>query len=115
MNKTWIMQGNPDKFIFDEYLAMHPKIMLWTVKQHKDDIKKGDKVFIWRAIGSKRSKENRAKSGIVAETTVIESPSVMLDDAIARPYWRHISVPARPEAIKGVSCTQNLIPVAGRQ
>ena len=60
--KTWIFQGNPDKFRIDDYLRKSREIY-WsvTIPKHQSEISVGDEVYIWRAKGSRN-----AISGIVA-------------------------------------------------
>lgn len=66
--KTWIFQGNPDKFGIDEYLLKTREIY-WSVTKlkHQNEISIGDEVYIWRAKGS-----HNAISGIVAFGVVNE-------------------------------------------
>lgn len=66
--KTWIFQGNPDKFGIDEYLLKTQEIY-WSVTKpkHQNEVSIGDEVYIWRAKGS-----HNAVSGIVAFGVVNE-------------------------------------------
>jgi hypothetical protein len=54
--KTWIFQGNPDRFDVDEYLRSVIDIY-WTVswKTHQKQVELGDHVYIWRARGRSAS------------------------------------------------------------
>jgi len=45
---AWLFQGNPDKFDVDGYLASRTEFC-WTVNQHRQRIKAGDRVYIWRS------------------------------------------------------------------
>ncbi len=68
----WIFQGNPVLFDVDQYLTSRRDIR-WSVRQHRSDVKVGDKVLIWR------SGEN---SGVVAICVVqSESDTLLEDDA----------------------------------
>ena len=67
----------------DAYLALGLSRISWLVKQRTDDIKPGDRVYLWRAGGS-----SKAVAGIVALATVLSVPESRLDDAEARPLWR---------------------------
>lgn len=66
--KTWIFQGNPDKFNIDEYLRKSKEIY-WSVtkKKHQHEISIGDLVYIWRSKGSQK-----AISGIIAVGVISE-------------------------------------------
>ncbi len=69
--KTWIFQGNPDKFRIDEYLLI-TKDVYWSVTKlkHQAEVSIGDEVYFWRAKGS-----HNAISGIVAIGVVNEECS----------------------------------------
>jgi len=72
---TWIFQGNPDIFDIDTYLREYGPIIRWTVRQHANEIKVNDIVFLWRAQG----REN-LESGIIAKGVIISRPCEMDDD-----------------------------------
>ncbi|MCU1251426.1 MAG: hypothetical protein JWQ49_4455 [Edaphobacter sp.] len=55
-------QANPKKFDIDSYLSTRPSTALWSLTRLKNEIKVGDQVFIWRAIGD----DDADKSGVVA-------------------------------------------------
>ena len=72
MPRHWIFQANPDQFDVDRYIQARREIV-WTVRQHKDHILSGDRVFIWRS---------GTKAGVVAECIVVAPPSAeILEDA----------------------------------
>lgn len=83
----WIFQGNPQRFTIDneKYPDIHDinnyvkegKIIDWSIRQkhHLNDVKVGDKVFIWRSDG-----EERNSGGIIALTEVVSEPFVKNDD-----------------------------------
>lgn len=81
---AWIFQANSDHFDVDGYLATRPISLSWLARQGVTDMKVGDQVFIWRAIGSGPAK----LSGILAEGFIEELPSVREDDVESVPYWR---------------------------
>jgi len=64
----WIFQGNPDRFDVDAYLSTHRHIY-WTVArpEHQRQVQQGDRVFLWRAAGSRN-----AIAGVVGVGTVAE-------------------------------------------
>ncbi|MBU3130459.1 AAA family ATPase [Clostridium tagluense] len=68
----WIFQGNPKYFDVDKYL-IEKKIVTWSLKakKHQEEIKIGDKVFIWRSDGKEKE-----SGGIVALCEVATSPYV---------------------------------------
>jgi len=80
--RSWIFQGNPDKFKIDKFLSDFENID-WSVRQKhfSDQIAVGDEVFIWRASGRKK-----AVSGVVARGIVTSEPKMVKDDN-PREYW----------------------------
>ena len=76
--KTWIFQGNPDRFNIDKYLSQSSKIY-WTVthQKHQNELSLGDLIYLWRAKGL-----NNAISGIIARGQLIEvcKPRNQVDD-----------------------------------
>lgn len=86
----WIFQGNPDHFDVDAYITRQD-IINWTVRQRAKDISIGDKVFIWRASGSKKF-----IPGVVAVAEVIQEPKVMPDDLASHELW-HTGDPNKEE------------------
>jgi len=66
--KTWIFQGNPDKFGIDEYLHKSREIY-WsvTIPKHQNEIAIGDEVYIWRAKGSQHAISGMVAFGVVNE------------------------------------------------
>jgi 5-methylcytosine-specific restriction endonuclease McrA len=81
--RTWIFQGNPKIFDIDGYLSASFGLIKWTVSRYQDQIKPGDSVYIWRSQGDEPS-----LAGVVAEGTVVETPSVQEDDPNGRDFWR---------------------------
>lgn len=68
--KTWIFQGNPNRFKVDEYLREN-KDIVWSIRQehYVKDIQIGDTVYIWRSEAGKRG-----YGGVVARATVTGMP-----------------------------------------
>ncbi|WP_296578237.1 EVE domain-containing protein [Phreatobacter sp.] len=81
--RTFIFQGNPDSFDIDGYMATSPHPVLWYVSHHAREMAVGDRVFLWRAAGKKRS-----PAGIIASATVIERPRLRPESEDAKPFWR---------------------------
>lgn len=77
----FIFQGNPDHFEIDTYVEQNEKIN-WSVRQRKKDIHVGDKVFLWRASGSKK-----VVSGVIAVAVVTGEPKIMKDEDASRSLW----------------------------
>jgi 5-methylcytosine-specific restriction enzyme B len=76
MMSYWIFQGNPKQFPIDDYLRKNTTIN-WSIRQkhYIDEIKIGDKVFIWRSDGGKKN-----TGGIVALSEVHSRPYPQDDD-----------------------------------
>lgn len=81
---TWIFQANPDHFDIDGYLERDPVRVSWLARQGASEMKVGDQVFIWRAIGSGPAK----LSGILAEGFIEEPPLIREDDVESRAFWK---------------------------
>lgn len=66
---TWIFQGNPKHYDINSYVSNN-KIVNWSVKakKHQDEIKIGDRVFIWRSEG-----KGEYRGGIIAYTKVVKA------------------------------------------
>jgi hypothetical protein len=82
---AFIFQGNPNDFDIDGYLAGGREKIIWKVNQCRDDIVRGNQVFIWRALGNRR----HGPAGIVAECLVDDSKvDDVREDEFAIPFWR---------------------------
>lgn len=79
--KTWIFQGNPNRFNVDEYLREN-KDIVWSIRQehYVKDILIGDTVYIWRSEAGRRG-----YGGIVARATVTGLPVSRKD--VTSDYW----------------------------
>lgn len=78
----WILQGNPDRFDIEDYLARYSYVY-WRAPRFRSELKVGDDVFIWR------SGEN---AGLVASGRIAEAPrradEVNFPDALGTDLWR---------------------------
>jgi len=82
--RTWLFQAQPQSFDIDGFLATQPTEFAWLARQHAADILPGDRVFIWRAIGG----DERAKSGVIAETRVVAVAAQRPEDPASVPFWQ---------------------------
>lgn len=83
MAQTWIFQANPNRFDIDSYLATDPANIRWLVRQRAGEMQIGDRVFLWRAIGSGEEK----LGGVLAEAEITAAPAQQLDLPAALPFW----------------------------
>jgi hypothetical protein len=67
VSRTWIFQGNPDRFDIDGFLKQNVGQLSWLVSRYKDDIGIGDTVYLWRSGGD---------AGIVGEAEVMSCVTV---------------------------------------
>lgn len=81
--QSWLFQATPKQFDLDRFLATAPQTMLWLAKQRAAEMRVGDQVFLWRAIGNGAAD----LSGIVAEATVIAPAAIRAEAADALPFW----------------------------
>jgi hypothetical protein len=112
--KTWLFQANPRLFDIDSFLQTSPRPFLWLVTRSGNQMRIGDRVFLWRAVGDGNAQE----SGVIAEAEMVETPAVQPDDAASLLYWRGSATadgdPARPclrvrLALKRVAAKQEII------
>jgi len=80
----WILQGNPNRYDIDDYLARYPYVY-WSVTRNRDDISLDDSAFIWRAGNL---------SGAIAIGKVMELPvrrdQVQYPEALGTDLWAAI-------------------------
>lgn len=90
---VWIFQANPDLFNVDGFLASEPGSMLYLANQQRGNMAIGDTLFLWRAIGS----GPKSLSGIVAEATITELPTLRSEEPDALSFWAvpSINMPAQ--------------------
>jgi hypothetical protein len=67
-SRSWILQGNPDRFGVDRYLSKND-FVYWSVpaQKHQREIEIGDRVFIWRAAGKIKTISGIVATGVVTE------------------------------------------------
>ena len=92
--RTWIFQGNPDTFDIQGYLNVVVDDLKWTVSTNANEIKRGDRVYIWEAQGS-----GKGNAGIVAECEVLEEPRLQIDDPRSTPFWKSGKAPGEAFAL----------------
>jgi hypothetical protein len=80
--RTWIFQGNPDRYKIDSYLAARPAELLWLVTRYDSDISVGDRVYLWRNKGARA-----AIAGVVAEGIVTAPPALRAQDPESLKHW----------------------------
>ncbi|MEJ2376152.1 MAG: EVE domain-containing protein [Pseudolabrys sp.] len=68
MSNAWIFQGRPE--IWDGIAGVKLTDIHWVVRQHKDDIRLGDTVYVW---------QSGADAGIIAIATVRSLPALSED------------------------------------
>lgn len=81
--QSWIFQATPKQFDIDGFLATEPQSMSWLAKQRASDMRVGDQVFLWRAIGNGKAD----LSGIVAEAIITSPPENRAEDLAAVQFW----------------------------
>lgn len=77
--QTWIFQCNPDQFDIDAYLASRPVRFVWLVTRYAEDMRPGDRVFVWKT---------GTDAGIIAEAEITGTPEPLAEELEALPYWR---------------------------
>ena len=77
MRRTWLFQGNPQKYRLSDSLADESE-ELWNLNQYAHSIQKEDRVLIWI------SGDN---AGIYAIGTVISDPILTSDTPSGMEYW----------------------------
>ncbi|MDN4525957.1 AAA family ATPase [Fictibacillus fluitans] len=72
----WLFQGNPKVYNFDNSLK-NESVVKWSIRQKHfiEEIKIGDKVFIWRSDGGKKN-----SGGVVALCEIISDPHSVEED-----------------------------------
>jgi AAA domain (dynein-related subfamily)/EVE domain len=83
---AWLFQANPTIYNIDQALSELAE-MNWVVRQYKNDIHVGDRVYLWRS---------GADAGVIATATVAREPEVLpLDDS--DPYVLRPEALSKPE------------------
>jgi len=63
---VWVFQANPSIFDVDRAILEEPE-MTWVVRQHRSEVRQGDRIYLWRAGG---------EAGVIATATVLDDPEV---------------------------------------
>jgi AAA domain (dynein-related subfamily)/EVE domain len=83
---VWLFQANPDIFDIDRAISEEPELT-WVVRQYRKDVRKGDRVYLWRS-GS--------EAGVIATATVLTDPKEM-PGMSGSPYLLEPESLAKPE------------------
>ena len=83
---TWIYQVNPAKFDINGCLAEPPERVAWSVglRKHKQEMKPGDQVFIWRS----KFDGKHGTPGIIAECVADSLVTTMPADPFTKRFSR---------------------------
>lgn len=86
--KVWLFQANPDIFDIDRAISEVPELT-WVVRQYRNDIRKGDRVYLWRS---------GPEAGVIATASVLTdpeelpgisgSPYLLAEEALSKPEPR---------------------------
>ncbi len=80
---TWIFQGNPYRFDIEAYLGSRPVQFVWLVTRYAEEMRVGDRVFLYRVGGDKPS-----RAGIIAEAEIVGLPELRAEQPDAVSFWR---------------------------
>jgi hypothetical protein len=96
MIRHWIFQATPEEYrIRDRLQPGQPKIITWRVNQHADEIKEGDRVFVWSC------KADEPDAGLCGYLEILCDPIVMDDLSFELPF--ELKAPSA-EPLKRVIC-----------
>ena len=104
----WIFRGNREDFDIDKYIKDFDYIY-WAVKhkKHQDEMRVGDRVFIWRSKG-----KSKDPYGLIAYGTIVETPvhktKVKRPEHLLEEYWEKKEVSEIKVGIKLDSCRLDL-------
>ena len=75
---AWLFQGNPQNYSLDTYLREHKQVT-WHVRQQQyvDQMKTGDRAFVWRSDGG-----HPGTGGVVAIGILESDPGQGQDDGL---------------------------------
>lgn len=76
--RCWMFHANPELYDVRAAVKALPDLP-WTVRQHKAEIRVGDRVFLWEA---------GPRGGVVALARVLTEPAVVEDDGVDAPYCK---------------------------
>jgi len=100
-NNIWIFQGNPEKFdVVNALSDQNNPIDSWRVKQHKDEIKKGDIALIW--VSGK-------EAGIYAIAEVTSDPQFMAIPFESEKYWLDQDLKEKSKLRANLKILKNLV------
>ncbi len=80
---SWVFQADPKRFDIDGFLATGPAAMAFLVTRGAKDMRVGDTVYIWRAIGGGDEK----LSGVLAQAEMIAEPVTRPDHPLSKSFW----------------------------
>jgi hypothetical protein len=81
--RTWLFQSVPSEFRLVEFLATSPRRARWKCTRFSNEMRGGDRVYLWQAIGD----GSRDMSGIFAKAHVLEAPAECADTTESAPFW----------------------------
>ena len=67
-SRSWVFQANPDIYDLEAFLATGAAETRWLVNQFKDEVRAGDRVYLWLS---------GPRAGLVAVAHAISDPSIM--------------------------------------
>jgi hypothetical protein len=79
---SWIFQANPDRFDIDGFYATRPSVLTWPVFDQVDQMRIGDRVYLWRTAAGEKD-----KAGVVAEAVISSWVASIASDAIGGEFW----------------------------
>jgi HNH endonuclease/EVE domain len=80
--QSWIFQANPERFDIEGFFATRPSVLTWPVSDQADQMRIGDRVYIWRAGAGEKD-----KAGVVAEAVISSSVASIASDTIGAGFW----------------------------
>ena len=84
--RSWLFQANPSIFDIDRAISEEPQLT-WVVRQYRKAVRKGDRVYLWRA---------GPEAGVIATATVLTDPEEMPGIA-GSPYLLEAESLTKPE------------------
>ena len=98
---SWIFQANPNRYdILGALSDPECEETMWSVNQHRDNIRNGDTAFIWMSGPS---------AGIYAVADITSDPRMVSGDAEDDRYWRSSADVGAPRLVVGIRITRNLV------
>lgn len=109
----WIFQGNPSEFDY-ETAVRNNLLQDWTVSAHKDKIKEGDKVILWRTgkeagcYALAKVTSNPSESSVSADDHLWKKGSKIALKAGIEIQYNLLDNPLLKEDLKGITALNNL-------